>query len=89
MPDYYLYTYLIMEYLFFDPDIVSIKMEECDLKYNQELPKDELIEIISDGEWNSEEYKLKYKKNISSIFMPRTATIRKFVRLHRLNQCSQ
>jgi hypothetical protein len=83
MPDYYVYTYLTMEYLISDPDIVSIQVEEFDLRYNQELPKDELFEIISDGEWNSEEYKLQYKKNISSIFKPRTATIRKFVRLHR------
>jgi hypothetical protein len=85
MPDYYVYTYLILEYLISDPDIISIKKEEYELRYNQELPKDELFEIISDGEWNSEEYKLAYKRNISSVFMPRTATIRKFVRLHQTN----
>lgn len=82
MSDYYIYSYLCLEYQLFDSEKVPLHLEGFELKHNQELPEDESTEIISDGKWESEEYKLKYKKYISPIFTPESMTLNRVVRLH-------
>lgn len=85
MPDYFIYTFLDLEYhSLFEPESHPIKVEEYDLRYNQELPEDEWFWIILSGKWVSDTFKSEYKQYVSPIFTPLTATIRKVVRLRKI-----
>lgn len=87
MPDYFIYTFLDLEYnSLFEPETHLIAMEEYDLRYNQELPENESFWVIVDGKWVSDEYKSKYKSYISFIFTPQNATVRRVVHLRPLRR---
>lgn len=87
MVDYYIYTLLYLEYdALFDPETIPIRIEECELRYNQELPEDSQELIFSDGKWTTENHKNKYQEFISRIFIPERIILQRIIHLYPIKK---